>query len=180
MTSDIGALIASAISEVSYIHIYAFIFDVFSIEPHWYGSSWGDIWLRISSEDRLYSPPVDEGIYIRSLWQGLPVAPPTPYIYLFPSAWPPETIGVGYANFGLAGLVVLMFARGYFAATCFRAATSDPSRINLVILYIYATLTFQFSNLRIVQIVMFILCIYFVSLALMPWSKSRRLNPAKV
>lgn len=176
MISDMAKLTTSAISEVSYIHIYAFIFDVFSIDEYWLGASWGDIWLRLMSTDRLYSPPVDEGIYIRSLWQGLPVTPPTPYVYLFPSAWPPETIGVGYANFGLIGLIVLMFFKGYISATFYKSATLDPSRINLVTIYAYMTLMFQFSNLRIVQSLIFITCLYLLSVIMAPWNVSRKLK----
>ncbi|MGQ7148454.1 hypothetical protein ACUOA8_59935, partial [Escherichia sp. SS-MK2] len=57
-------------------------------------------------------PPVDDGMYIRTIAEGYNVTPSRPVQELYASSWPPETLGSMYANFWIPGVVFGMYILG--------------------------------------------------------------------
>ncbi|SAI73875.1 Uncharacterised protein [Bordetella ansorpii] len=137
---------------LSYVDTYLFIVSYFQHADYW----WFSIFQNLPASfmpSLLYpdKPPVDEGVYIRSLLEGYALTPPIPARDLYPSSLPPETLGNGYAAFGMAG-VAAFFA---LKAWCFRLAFSLRlgawKALPMVFLVCFAY-NFQVSPLRLVQI----------------------------
>lgn len=137
---------------LSYVDTYVFILHHFSTSPFWYGAGFPDILLSMVPQfSSVGRPPIDEGVYVRSLLDGFSVFPPTAADSMYPSSWPPESFGAGYMNFGVFGVLIYMFIRGVVvrsAFSAFKKSQADP-----ILLYIYAfiLLNFHLTNLRIVQ-----------------------------
>jgi oligosaccharide repeat unit polymerase len=141
-----------AIQNTSYVDTYLFIIDHFSDRPFWYGAGFGDLPIRLlGSGDPSLLPPIDDGVYIRSLVEGWSVKPPMPFNELYPSSWPPETFGSGYINFGFMGVVFFFFLKGLISGVLFRWARARAFAPIPLFLMIYFCVNFHLSNLRLVQ-----------------------------
>lgn len=144
--------VSDIFGNLSYVDTYVFVLHHFSVSPFWYGAGFFDIFLSMVPQfSSVGRPPIDEGVYVRSLLDGFSVFPPTAAENMYPSSWPPESFGAGYMNFGIVGILGYMFVRGVVvrsAFSAFRRSNADP-----ILLYIYAfiLLNFHLTNLRIVQ-----------------------------
>src|SRR5690606_26344605 len=100
LKSEIIEEIGSVTRSVSYIDHYLLVMEHFSVDNLWWGKSFIDI-LYASIPRKIFpdKPPVDDGVYLRSIAEGMDVTPPTPYKDMYQSSWPPETIGTMYMNF---------------------------------------------------------------------------------
>ena len=139
-------------TQLSYVDTYVFIVNHFDTTNLWLGRSYLDLVVApIPSTMYPDKPPVDDGVYIRSLEHGMTVAPGMPYRLLFQSSTPPETLGLSYLNFWWPGVIIGMYLLGtvYKAAYAYMARSS----YSLHSIYVYASimLGFQFTNLRIVN-----------------------------
>lgn len=142
---------------VSYVDTYLFIISHFQRADHWLLSVFQSFPASfVPSLIYPDKPPVDEGVYIRSMLEGYSLTPPIPAKDLYPSSLPPETLGNGYAAFGMLG-VALFFA---IKAWCFRRAF----RVRLwqwtalpVVLLVSFTYNFQISPLRFMQLLQLLL-----------------------
>ena len=140
------------IRNIGYVDTYIFILDHFNYDRLWYGQLFLDLVQRIIP---IYgsniSPPVDDGVYIRTLAEGIYVRPPVSYEFLYKSSWPLETFGSGYANFGFFGIVLFSLLKGLASAIAFFYARKNNFRPIPLFIMIYISVTFHLSNLRIVQ-----------------------------
>ena len=90
------------------------ILGYFKNNQFWYGKSYlGLIYAPIPRSNFPEKPPVDSGMYLRTLALGKKVNPPISVDKLDGSSWP-EHNWAGYMNFGLLGLFSLNFLSGYF------------------------------------------------------------------
>lgn len=88
---------------------YLFVFgteNFGTIDTLWYGSSFRDLFTGIIPSS-IYpnKPPLEEGVYIYNIINGVYVKPSVPASSLYMSAWPIDTIGVMYVNFHYIGCI---------------------------------------------------------------------------
>lgn len=150
--SDISDGISNIAKSVSYIDHYLLILDHFSINNLWLGKSYIDL-LYAPIPSKLYpdKPPVDDGVYIRSIAEGMDVAPSTPYRNMYQSSWPPETIGTMYMNFWIPGVFLGMYILGCIYNSAYLYMKKSNYSLLAVMVYGYVLLNLQLSNLRIIQ-----------------------------
>ncbi|WPH22438.1 oligosaccharide repeat unit polymerase [Variovorax paradoxus] len=141
-----------AIQNTSYVDTYLFVMDYFSDRAFWHGVGYGDLAIRLfGSGDSSLLPPIDDGVYIRSLVEGWSVRPPMAFNELYPSSWPPETFASGFINFGFLGVVFFFFIKGLASGLLLRWARGRGFAPIPFFLMIYVSANFHFSNLRLVQ-----------------------------
>lgn len=142
---------------VSYVDTYLFIVSHFGHADHW----WLSVFQSLPGSfvpSALYpdKPPVDEGVYIRTLLEGQFVTPPAPASALYPSSLPPETLGNGYAAFGVPGVLVFFAVKAWCFRRAFRVRLSQWQGLPIVFLVCFAY-NFQVSPLRFVQLIQLLL-----------------------
>lgn len=144
--------VLSAVQNASYIDTYLFVMTYFSENGLWYGRPFGDLVLRaLPGLLAMAPPPIDDGVYIRTLYEGWIVSPPTSFEDLFPSSWPPETFGNGYLNFGAFGVLFFFFVRGLVVGGIYGLARRRGHPPQLYFLFLFSVFNFHLTNLRIVQ-----------------------------
>ncbi|MBN8519167.1 MAG: hypothetical protein J5X22_17240 [Candidatus Accumulibacter sp.] len=137
--------------QLSYVDTYMFIIKHFDQNDYWWGRSYIDLlYAPIPSTLFPDKPPVDDGVYIRSLMEGWNVIPPTPFWKMYPSSTPPETIGIGYASAGLLGVVIGMFILGMIIRSSYSFMMSRRTFFSLYV-FLMVLLNFQLTNLRLAQ-----------------------------
>ncbi len=139
--------------QLSFVDHQLFIMDYFNVDNIWLGKSYMDL-LYAPIPRSIYpeKPPIDDGVYIRTLAAGHDVSPPTSYDKLYPSSWPPETFGAAYMNFSVIGVLIAMYLLGIIYSVSYNYM--KKSQFSLISILIYGNIitNFQFSNLKIVQI----------------------------
>lgn len=165
--SDVFENINLLFVNLSYADTYIFIIHHFDQDGYWWGRSFLDLlYAPIPSTVMDGKPPVDDGVYIRSLADGMRVQPPTPFADMYPSSFPPETIGNGYANAGLVGVVFGMSLLGMICRFAYAYMQNKRTFLSLYI-FLMVLLNFQLTNLRIVQfmtsfVIVWVFCRLFV------------------
>jgi len=155
------------VANLSYGDTYLFITDYFSRHPLWLGSVFGDIPLRIlSSAPPALLPPVDDGVYIRTLAEGIDVRPSTAFGAMYPSSWPPESYGSGYANFGVLGVFSFFWIKGLVCGVVGKWAKLNGYGPFSLVLFFSAILGFHISNLRLIQFAVLVVGMLLISTAL--------------
>ncbi|MBG9497212.1 hypothetical protein ABE54_32505 [Bacillus thuringiensis] len=142
-----------SIKSISYVDHYVLITDHFTLQNVWLGKSYLDL-CKAPLPRSIYpeKPPIDDGMYIRTIAEGYNVTPSKPVQELYASSWPPETLGSMYANFWIPGVVFGMYILGVIYKISYYFM--KVSGYNFISIFIYGSiiLNFQLSNLRIVQI----------------------------
>lgn len=137
--------------DISYINTYIFVYIYFKNHEKWHGKIYSNLTTSfIPSTIYDDKPPVDEGVYIRTLLEGREVNPNDSFKNLYPSSWPPETFGNGYMNFGVLGVLIFNFILGYIKGFLYHTMIKNRLFIYIFI-YSYVLINFEISNLRIVQ-----------------------------
>lgn len=150
---DLQKQFSSIAKQTSYVETYVLIVNHFNPSNIWLGGSYGDLlYGPIPSTMLPGKPPLDDGVYVRTLLKGnLDVHPGMDPGDIEASSLPPETLGSMYMNFWIPGLLVGMFALG----ACYRFAYEYMLRsgrsLYSILIYGQALVMLQFSNLRIVQ-----------------------------
>jgi len=148
IVEDLGSVTKS----VSYIDSYLLVLDHFSIDKLWFGRSFIDLlYAPIPSKVYPDKPPIDDGVYLRTIAEGWEVTPPTPYREMYQSSWPPETLGNMYMNFWIPGVFVGMYILGMIYSATYLYMKKSQYTLFSILLYGNFTLNFHLSNLRIVQ-----------------------------
>ncbi|CAL2090753.1 O-antigen polymerase [Tenacibaculum sp. 190524A05c] len=157
--------IRDLVYSISYTYIDVFAANYFHLDNLWFFNGVGDIFLNAFSsvDSKSYLPPIDDGVYFRSIVSyNRYFSPPTPRGLLTNSSWPIENFGFSYANFSLFGVVLFFFLQGVVFAYFYKLITKNKFKVIFVFLYVFVIFNFNFSNLRIVQ---FILTIPIILLA---------------
>ncbi|WP_271399255.1 O-antigen polymerase [Salinicoccus roseus] len=159
--------IMNVANHLSYIDHYLLILNHFTLEKLWWGKSYIDlIYAPLPSSIYPDKPPVDDGVYLRTIANGMDVTPSMPFRELFQSSWPPETVGIMYMNFWIPGVFLGMFILGLIYNISYQYMRKSDYTVFSIIMYGTIVLNFQLSNLRIVQTLTdIILIIIFVGLA---------------
>lgn len=97
------------------------ILGYFTEHDYWYGASYLGI-LSAPIPRTMYpnKPPVDSGMYLRSMALGRTINPPQPVIELDGSGWPENNMS-GYMNFGLLGPFFLCIISGILYGKIFKS-----------------------------------------------------------
>jgi len=143
------------IYNVSYTYIDIFAANYFNRENAWYLSGITDPVKVFSTKgDKSAVPPVDEGAYFWNIVKNQrDYRPSTPRGELSEGSWPIENFGFGYANFLLPGIIVAFFLQGICFSFFYNLFKSEIYNPVLVYGYVLVMLSFNFSNLRLVQLI---------------------------
>ncbi|PTL37903.1 O-antigen polymerase [Alkalicoccus saliphilus] len=148
---------SNSLNGVSYVRHYLLVTNEFSVNDIWLGKSYLDLLVApIPSNFYEGKPPIDDGVYLRTLAEGREVSPPMPYNELFPSSWPPETFGAMYMNFWIPGLFIGMYLLGFFYKITYTYMKNSNYSFFSIFLYGHIIINFELSNLRIVQAITFL------------------------
>ena len=162
--ADPSSIVASAagnagaiVADISPVPIYIFVTSEFGPSNIWLGESYLDLaYAPVPSGIFPEKPPVDDGVYIRSIVAGIEAEPGSPFSELFPSSLPPETLGASYMNFWLPGVIAGMYILGVLRTAAFTYMRSSGESLLSILIYSHVVLSFELSNLRIVQFLTFL------------------------
>jgi len=145
--------LVAILSNLSYVPQYVYIINCYSTDDYWLGRSFNDLAVAFLPSS-LYpdKPPVDDGVYIRNHALGARFVPSTPAKKMELTGWPPQTIGIGWINFGVFGVIFLSFIYGYLQKI-FVSLAIQSRNIGVIFVAVYSILNFQISVLRIVQLI---------------------------
>lgn len=163
LVEEIGSDVNKFTKQLSFIDHQLLIMDYFNFDNIWLGKSYMDL-LYAPIPRSIYTdkPPIDDGVYIRTIAAGYDVEPPTSYNKLFQSSWPPETFGASYMNFSFFGVFISMYFLGIIYNVSYNYMRKSGFSLISILIYGNIITNFQFSNLKIVQtlseiVVMFLL-----------------------
>ena len=156
--AEVAANSELLVKQLSYVETYVFITDYFTSHDKWLGCTYFDL-LLAPVPSSLYpdKPPIDDGLYVRSLLEGYGAEPGQAFRSLYYSSMPPETYGSAFMNFGVFGVVGLMYLLGAFYRFAYEYARNCDWSFFSILLYSHCMLNFHYSNLRITQFVVFLL-----------------------
>jgi hypothetical protein len=165
LSSDIRQNISLAVTDLSYVHQHLFVVSYFRPDNIWWGRVYGDL-ITAPIPSSLYpgKPPVDDGMYLRTLADGQHVRPSMPRESLYQSSWPPETFGTMFMNFWIPGVIVGLFLLGVVYRTAYEYMKRSDYSLFSVLVYGHVMVNFHFSNLRIVQAITTIASVAFLML----------------
>lgn len=157
LVNDVLEEPVNQINGFSYVRHYLLVLDEFNYNNIWLGRSYLN--LLYAPVPRSYyenKPPIDDGVYLRSIAAGYDVEPDSPYNKLFQSSWPTESFGSLYMNFWIPGLFIGMFFIGFIYRTLYEYMILSKYDFFSTMLYGFMIINFEFSNLRIIQSITFI------------------------
>ncbi len=163
---DLSVLSAAAdiAKNLSYNDTYIYIMAYFSDHDYWYGRQFLDLLVRLDFFGATsIRPPLDEGVYIRSLVEGYPVSPPEDFSKLYKSSLPPETFGNGFASFGYAGVLALFLLKGIVIGLVYRLVVARKFNPIYYFLFLFFIFNFHISNLRIVQVTFIVATVFLLA-----------------
>lgn len=155
---DIAGNLSLTVTNLSYVGTYVFLTNHFDINNLWLGGTYSCL-LHGPIPSVIYpnKPPVNEGVYVRSLAEGLQVSPGTPArLCTHNGGFPPETIGIAYWNFWLPGVVVFMFALGVVYSIAYHYMLASGCSFFSIMVYIFVVFNFQLTSHRIAQFIPFL------------------------
>lgn len=142
------------IYNVSYTYIDVFAANYFNEENAWYLSGITDpVKVFLTKGNKSATPPVDEGAYFWNIVKHQKdYRPSTPRAQLTEGSWPIENFGFGYANFLLPGVMAAFFLQGICFSFFYSLLKNEIYNPVLLYGYVLVLFSFNFSNLRLVQV----------------------------
>lgn len=157
LVDEVTRNLAVVVTDLSYVDTYLFVTSHFSVDNVWVGRSYLDLLKApVPSTVDTAKPPMDDGVYVRTLAEGLRAEPGMAFSELFYSSWPPETLGATYMNFWLPGVVAGMFVLGAIYRLSYAYMRRSGYSVFSILLYVHFVVSFQLSNLRIVQALVYL------------------------
>lgn len=164
------------LSNISYLDTYLFVLYHFQSAEYWGFATLPELVTRfIPGFFPAGPPPLDDGVYIRTLFEGMPAEPGMAFESLFPSSWPPETIGFGYMNFGVVGVIGVSCVKGLVTGLAFKVARSRGLEPMSLFFAIFLAMNFHFTNLRVFQTIMTLLGLFLFVIGLRYARKSKKI-----
>jgi hypothetical protein len=152
LVSAMGENLTAAVTDLSYVDHYLFVTSYFEPGNVWYGASYLDLLQSVvPSSVNPAKPPMDDGVYVRTLAEGLRAEPGMAFPDLFYSSWPPETLGATFMNFWLPGVLAGMYLLGAIYRLTYTYMLRSGFSLYSILIYAHFVVSFQLSNLRIVQ-----------------------------
>lgn len=154
-------------ADLSRAYIPIFILDHYDIENFWYGKSFIGFFTAIIPRT-IYNekPIIDEGIYIYEAVHGNNIQPPASLevfksIRNTPVGWPPRTLGLWYANFGILGVIISGFIFAKIINIVYRntVCKGDINFFNIFLYFLFLT-KLQLNNIGLFTIIQAILVYY--------------------
>ncbi|KAA6314588.1 hypothetical protein EZS27_034820, partial [termite gut metagenome] len=147
-----------AFSGNGYVNIQLYILDHFNWDNMWYGKSYVDLFYSwIPRSIFIDKPPIDEGIYIANLYLGDSFQPTTPAHSMVFYSWPPGTMGIGYINFHIIGIVLAYFILGRIQKIIQLIFIEMNYAPFILFLYTFIVIKFQLTNFYIFSAINYIL-----------------------
>jgi len=138
ISNSIESFQSAFVGRVGRIERDIVILKYFEKHDFWFGKSYLGLFAapipRTMIQDK---PPVDTGMYLRVMADGIRVDPPMPVYELDTSSWP-EGNWAGYMNWGILGLLLLFGTSGFFLGRLF--GYINRNKYPLVGTCLYATL----------------------------------------
>lgn len=147
-----------------------FVFSYFNKNNFWYGKSYlGLLYAPLPSRLFPDKPPIDDGVYIKSLMDGRYVNPPMPFKDIFPSSVPMSIWGGPYANFGFLGLILASVLYGMLLQFSYYCMLNSNFSIFTILIYIklfkdFSFTTLSFQSLATSVILSFVVFFIFIKL----------------
>ena len=152
LTNDILKEPINQVNSFSYIRHFLLVINEFNHDNVWLGKSYLDIlYVPIPRTYYQNKPPIDDGVYLRTIAAGYEVSPNTSYNQLYQSSWPTESFGTLYMNFWIPGLFIGMYLIGVLYRILYDYMINSKYDFFSTMLYGFMVINFEFSNLRIVQ-----------------------------
>ena len=134
------------------------IVEYFSSRDFWYGASYSSVLYGFFPSALIPDkPPVDTGRYIVALANGFEITPPVPVGKLPNYGWP-ESFMAGYVNFGIVGVIGIVFLSCLVVVYFYKALLFRPS---VVLVMIYSSLMVRgvkyLDPLNIISLTIFII-----------------------
>ncbi|HZR71104.1 MAG TPA: O-antigen polymerase [Burkholderiales bacterium] len=157
LATEIAENITVAVTDLSYVDTYLYVTNAFHAHDVWWGATYRDL-LKAPVPSTLddSKPPLDDGVYVRTLAGGMRAEPGMAFKQLFYSSWPPETLGATYMNFWLPGVVVGMWLLGAVYRLAYAYMRRSRCTLYSIVVYAHVVVSFHLSNLRIVQAVVYL------------------------
>ncbi|WP_408008264.1 O-antigen polymerase [Pseudalkalibacillus sp. A8] len=169
---------SNSLNGISYVRHYMLIINEFNISNIWLGKSYLDLlYAPLPSSIYEHKPPIDDGVYLRTIAGGSTVIPPTPFKEMFPSSWPIESFGAMYMNFWFIGITLGMYLLGFIYKVAYNYMKVSGYSYFSILLYGHILLNFQLSNLRIVQALTFVFILFTFSLIFFGMKKEEIRQP---
>lgn len=157
LLDEIDRNLTVAITDLSYVDTYLFVTSYFGPDNVWRGATYLDLLKApVPSSVDAAKPPMDDGVYVRTLAEGLRAEPGMAFSDLFYSSWPPETLGATYMNFWLPGVVVGMFVLGALYRLSYAYMRQSRYTLYSILIYAHFVVSFHLSNLRIMQALVYL------------------------
>ena len=143
------------IYNVSYTYIDVFAANYFNEENAWHLSGITDpAKVFLTKGDKSGVPPIDEGAYFWNIVKHQKdYRPSTPRRELSAGSWPIENFGFGYANFLMPGIIIAFFLQGLCFSFFYSLLKNEIYNPVLLYGYVLVIFSFNFSNLRLVQVI---------------------------
>ena len=152
LPGEIGKNMRAAITDLSYVDTFVFVTSYFRSDNVWHGATYLDLLKApVPSSIDPAKPPIDDGVYVRTLAEGVRAEPGMPFSALVYSSWPPETLGTAFMNFWLPGVIVEMFLLGALYRLTYIYMLRSGRTLYSILVYAHVVVSFHLSNLRIVQ-----------------------------
>jgi hypothetical protein len=144
-----------AVKHTSYVDQYILITSYFGLDRLWLGRTYLDLLTApIPSSILKDKPPVDDGVYIRTIADGQDIQPNSGRRSLNRTSWPPETLGITYLNFWLPGVILGMALLGVLYRAAYEYMRRSSYSLYSIVLYATFLINLHLSNLRIVSMTM--------------------------
>lgn len=144
-----------AVKQTSYVDQYILITSYFGPDRLWVGRTYLDLLTApIPSSVMKDKPPVDDGVYVRTIAGGQDIEPNMGRRSLNRTSWPPETLGITYLNFWLPGVILGMAFLGVMYRAAYEYMQRSSYSLYSIVLYASFLMNLHLSNLRIVSMTM--------------------------
>ncbi|MBC2856173.1 oligosaccharide repeat unit polymerase [Cetobacterium sp. 2A] len=142
--------LSNIVIETSYEHINIFVFNYFKQNTFWYGASYKDIFLSFIPR-KLYDlkPPVDDGVYVWNMVIGKEnIVPSIPFERLSFNSWPFSNLSIGFANFGIVGIIFVGISSGFIAKKIYTLFKNSKYNFSSFLIF-FSFVNLGFSNMRL-------------------------------
>lgn len=146
------------VESISYCPHYMFIISYFDKQEFW-GTGIFESGVLSAVPRFLYpeKPPLDEGVYIRSLLEGWRGRPPESYSLLYPSSMPSETLGNGYSAGGFFVTLLFFVGKALLVGLFWRLSKSLFREPVLTLALFFMLYQLEVSPYRTVQVLFVLL-----------------------
>ncbi len=148
---DAGELV----SYFSYTYIDIFAANYFNANNRWNFTTLWTIPLNLDvTRPRHMRPPIDEGVYFYNIARyNLELTPPTERYRMHLVSMPIENFGFGYANGLIPGVILSFFGLGVIYKYSYNIFLGSALNPMVLFLYLFVLFTFNFSSLRIMNLI---------------------------